>query len=213
MNTASHLLPMRIDRADFARSEYFLSAPPGTTVDQVVDPDFWLHVARRLKVNDRIEIVAADGSFDMEVRVTAIDPRGLWAHVRPLRVAEGQFAVPEASGAYPDKDGYTVEWGGPHRWRIVRGNDVVARDFPDQAAAISALLNIKAAKRPGAIMPLVPRMSDPPPQPEPEPAPEPEQAPVEEPPPQSEPATEPPPAASRPLRGAAAASAARKAAA
>jgi hypothetical protein len=210
MNTPSHMLPMRIDRADFARSEYFLAAPPGTTVDDVIDPDFWVHVARRLKVNDRIEIVALDGSFDMEVRITSIDPRGLWAHVRPLRVAEGRFAVPEASGAYPDKDGYTVEWGGPHRWRIVRGNDVVARDFPDQAAAISALMNIKAAKRPAAVLPV--RLSDPgsePPEPAPvqEPVPEPAQPPEQEPPEQA-------PAASSPrLRGAAAASAARKAAA
>lgn len=185
MNIPTHLLPMRIGReeeADYKRRVYFLSAPPGTTPEHVVDPDYWVHWAHRLQINDRVEIVAVDGSFDMEVRVTAIDPRRLWAHVRPLRVAEGKFAVPEASGQYPDNDGYTVEWGGPHRWRIVRGNDVVARDFPNQESAIEVLQQIKAAKRPV----LMPQMSDPPPQPE--------QPPIPMPPPAAEPPAEEQPA-------------------
>lgn len=185
MNIPQHMLPARIGReeeADYKRRVYFLLAPPGVTPDHVVDPDYWVHWAQRLRINDRIEIVAADGSFDMDVRVVALDPRGLWARVRALRLSEGKLASPQSgSTVFPDPDGYLVEWGGEHRWRIIRGQDVVARDFPTQADAIEALQNIKAAKAP--IIPLVPRMSDPlPEEPTPLPEPLPEPLPVEEPP-------------------------------
>jgi hypothetical protein len=194
MNIPIQLLPVRIGRtqlAEFARASYFFSAAPGVTPEHVVDPDFWVNWAGTLKINDRIEVVAADGSFDMEVRVVALDPRGLWARVRPLRIAEGKLAVATTpTGLYPDSEGYIIEWSDHHRWRIVRGQDVVARDFPDQAAASEALQNIKAAKRPVATLPLVPRMSDPrPSEPEPEPAPPPveEPAPLDDDPPADDP--------------------------
>ena len=148
MDLSPHQLPLKIQRGDYAISRHFLLVEPGVTPDHVVDPDFWVHVAARLRVMDRIEVVAADGSFDMELRVVAIDPRGLWAQVRPLSIVEGKLAV-AASGQFPDKDGYTIEFSGVHRWRIIRAGEVVAKDFADQTAAAAALANIKAAKRSG----------------------------------------------------------------
>jgi hypothetical protein len=199
MNIPIQLLPIRIGRtqlAEFARASYFILARPGVTPDHIVDPDFWVNWASTLKINDRIEVVAADGSFDMEVRVVALDPRGLWARVRPLRIAEGKIPVSSSpTGQYPDAEGYIVEFSDHHRWRIIRGNDIVARDFPDQASAIEALQQIKQTKRPVA-MPLVPRMSDPRPE-----EPEPEAPPVEEPPGEGEPPAEPDEAAKRARTG------------
>jgi hypothetical protein len=145
-----HLLPTKIARNDYGLTRHFLPVNAGVTPEHVVDPDFWVHLSRGFKVFDEIAVVATDGTFDLDLRVVAIDPRGLWTQVRVLRLWEGKTADSAPAGQYPDKDGYTIEFAGPHRWRIVRGGDVVAKDFADQAAAVEALVNIKDAKRPPA---------------------------------------------------------------
>jgi hypothetical protein len=145
---------MKLQLASYAIGQHFLMVAPGTTPSHVAAPDFWVHQAAKLKPFDRIEVVAADGSFDAELRVVAVDPRGLWAQVRVLRICTGE-GVPLVSGktvadvavgSGPDKDGYLIEWGGPQRWRIIRGADPVAHGFPDEASAAAALAEIKAAK-------------------------------------------------------------------
>jgi len=158
MDLPTQLLPKRLGHrggADYDRSLYFVVLGAGITPAMVVDPDFWQHLAARFRVNDRLEIVAPD--FDMDVRVVAIDPRGLWAQMRVLRLCDASgIGVPGAehsptssiiAGA-PDQAGYIVEWGGPkHMWRIVRGSDLIDKGFPDKDAAHAKLTEIQAELR------------------------------------------------------------------
>ena len=147
MDIDLHLLPTRIRRAEHAHNTHFLVVPPGVTPDHVVDPDFWAHLAARFEVNDRIEVIAEDGTFDGDLRVIAIDPSKakLWAQVRVLRMLENiQEATPTVS--YPDADGYTVEFSGPMKWRIMRGTDLIRRDFATEGDAVAALAKLKALK-------------------------------------------------------------------
>jgi hypothetical protein len=52
---------------------------------------------------------------------------------------------------WPDKEGNVVEFDRVHKYRIVnRAGEVVAQDFPDEAGAIEALANLKAAKKKAA---------------------------------------------------------------
>jgi hypothetical protein len=86
MDIPEALKPKRLGHrggADYDRALYFLNLGPGVTPEMVMDEEFWRHLAARFKVNDRLEIVAPD--FDMDVRVVAVDPRGLWAQMRVLR--------------------------------------------------------------------------------------------------------------------------------
>ena len=140
-----NLLPTRLQTATgFAHGEYFVVALPGTTIEQVANPDFWLHVASRLRPFDRIEVVAADGSFDMDLRVTATDPRGHYAEVRVLRVwpENGLSAAgnvpPLRAMASPDNDGFVIEEDRVHGWRVLRSGDLIAKNLPDKAAAEAA---------------------------------------------------------------------------
>jgi hypothetical protein len=152
MDIPDHLAPTRIIRAEVARALRFLSVPPGTTKEMVLEADFWVHLGQTLKVDDRIEVVAQDGSFDLDLRVIAVDPRGFWAQMRLLREwpAKGE-ARPKAEVAaktWPDAEGYRVEWGGPvHKWRIIdRAGQVVAKGHPAEPEAVAALDAIKRAK-------------------------------------------------------------------
>jgi hypothetical protein len=158
MDIPEVLKPKRLGHrggADYDRALYFLNLGPGVTPEMVMDEEFWRHLAARFKVNDRLEIVAPD--FDMDVRVVAVDPRGLWAKMRELRrwppegvearSAEHSPASSIIPGA-PDQAGYIVEWGGPkHMWRILRGSDLIDKGFPDKDAAHAKLAEIQAELR------------------------------------------------------------------
>ena len=158
-----HLVPLKITRAEVARVTRFLSVLPGTTREMVLEPDYWVHLGGVLKMDDRIEIVAQDGSFDLDLRVIAIDPRGFWVQTRVLREwparSEAKAAVAkekEIAAAHPrtwpDAEGYRVEWGGPvHKWRIIdRAGQVVGKGHPYEQTAIEALDAIKREKEPVA---------------------------------------------------------------
>lgn len=156
MDFSTGMLPKHLGHAaDYKRTAYFLAAAPGVTPAHVMHPDFWQHVAERLRLNDRIEIVGQN--FDMDLRVVGIDPRKLWAQVRCLRLCSTDgVEVPGAqtftdagiaSGA-PDPDGFIVEWGGPvHKWRIVHGRDLIAKGFTSKEEAQEALLTLKSAHK------------------------------------------------------------------
>lgn len=151
MEIPNSLLPSRLAVASgFAHGEYFIAAAPGTTVEHVVDPDYWLHLASRLKVYDRIEVVAQDGAFDIDVRVVATDPRGHYVVVRPLRV----WVPDEQDARKPslrqmqaaDGDGFIVEEDPVHGWRVMRGGDIIARRLKDKATAEAVRADARAGK-------------------------------------------------------------------
>lgn len=158
MNIPSHLLPTKLERGfeGYALSTKVLRTLPGVTAEMLVCPDFWVHLAARdLRIDHRIEVIAMDGTLDAELRVIAIDPRGHWAQMRVLRgwparawadMAEPDGPAERPAGQYPDKDGYVVEFDRVHKWRIMRGVELIAKDYPDEPTAVEALANIKAAK-------------------------------------------------------------------
>ena len=116
----------------------------------VLEADYWVHLGSTLKVDDRIEVVAQDGTFDLDLRVVAIDPRGFWAQVRVLRewaLTPGAKAA-AAPKTWPDAEGYRVEWGGPvHKWRIIdRAGQIVGKGHPTEADAVADLDETKRAK-------------------------------------------------------------------
>lgn len=145
-----HLLPTRKLLADYARGNYFLKVPPGVSLDDLMDPDFWQHLAAGLKVDARLEVVSEDGTIDADLRVIAIDPRGAWVQMRLLRVyvAQESKEVREAPLGTPDNEGYRVEWAGPsHRFRIIApGGEIVEKNIPDKTTALEYLAVIKAEK-------------------------------------------------------------------
>ncbi len=150
MDLPTRLLPTRDSGSgDYAVTRwYFLDLPQGITAEHIVNPDFWQHVAAKFKVNHEIVAVAADGSFDAELRVIAVDPRKLWAQTRILRMTKPEGVEHKMVPQWPDKEGYVVEFDRVHKFRIVnRNGEVVAQDFPDEAGAIDALHNLKAAKK------------------------------------------------------------------
>ncbi len=163
MDIPNQTLPKNLTRSEFANTTYRQIVHRGVEPKDVVDPDFWQHVTGqmgrqqtgKLRVYDKIEVIAEDFSFYMELLVIATDVRGTWAQTMALRcVTPSSVAVPgveaapvrEPTSDGPDSDGYRVEFAGPHKFRIVRGNDVLETHLPTKAAAYAKLAELKAEK-------------------------------------------------------------------
>jgi len=94
--------------AEFQRTRYLVHIPRGITVDQLSDPKLWIHTRRMFQVNTLLECVAVDGSFDVLLRVTAINSGEL--RFRVLR----QWEMKAESKEVVMSDSLSVKWRGPH---------------------------------------------------------------------------------------------------
>ena len=73
--TAEDLRPTMMEREEFKRSRYFHSVPDGVTVEDLLDPNYWVNVASQLRRHDFIG--ALGPHFDIELRVVGLDERML----------------------------------------------------------------------------------------------------------------------------------------
>lgn len=111
------LSPAKLQPASHYRTRYAAVVDDGTSVDDLKRPEFWCHVANKLRQTDVIEVLPEDGSFFAELLVlkTGIG----FAKVMLLRHVdlEGQ----ETDG---DSDLVHVQWKGPHRKHsVIRKSD------------------------------------------------------------------------------------------
>jgi hypothetical protein len=113
------VIPTRMQLAEQVRNIWCLTVPVGTTVQDMLNPGYWAHLARQLQPGDRIEVEPDDGSYFAELRV--LDSGNQYAKVMALREVKLEAVEPSASVSVP---GHTVEWSGRHtKWRVVRESD------------------------------------------------------------------------------------------
>lgn len=58
--------------AESVRNLYQITAPAGADPADLIDPAFWVHVARLMRMGDKIEVLAADASWYAELRVMEV---------------------------------------------------------------------------------------------------------------------------------------------
>jgi hypothetical protein len=119
------LLSSKLRLAEAVRSTYVATVEANTTRDTLLKPDFWAHVANKLRVNDRIEVFYEDGSAFAELTITSLGRN--WVKVFELRYVSLTPKLPEAlktQAKYPD--GYDVQYKGPSKkWTVLRGSEVI----------------------------------------------------------------------------------------
>lgn len=104
----------RLKLAEYTRSVHQAVPEAGVSLDDMLATDYWVHVARRLKPMDKIEVCAEDGAYYADLMV--VDCGRTWAKVAVLNRVELSPAPKVATDA-----AYKVEWAGPHaRFRVVR---------------------------------------------------------------------------------------------
>lgn len=122
---------------EFVRNDWRYVAPHGVPLETVKAPEYWSHVARKLRRGDTIEVLAEDNTFDCTYRVVSVV--GLLVHLRPLRewlsnepapAAETDIEVvtPQARVQFIPR--------GDHKWRVLNAaGEVVSKGHETREAA------------------------------------------------------------------------------
>lgn len=111
----------RLREADYDRVIYSATAFEDTTPEDMLKPEYWAHVASKLKAWDRIEARANDGTWFAEF-VVMYTGKAI-AKVKLMRVVDLSDSDVDGPSATEFAD-YEVKWRGPHnKWSVIRRKD------------------------------------------------------------------------------------------
>ena len=133
--------------AEFVRNEHVIIAHSSNTQQDILQPEYYAHVAQDMKIRDRVEIWADDMTWMAQLVVLEVG-RG-WVKVHPIALNE--FAPTSGiKGRTFEEGGYRVVHRGEFaQWSVVRIADgtVVRETEATQGGAVDWLINhLKAQK-------------------------------------------------------------------
>ena len=149
MNPTLEIAPRRIaaqapklQRKDYVSTDYWLTVEQGHTFEDLQNPDYYAHIARKLRTNTLIYANAADGSFFAMLRVVSCGDA--WAKVQTIIFNGEKIASGDPT---PDRALYKIDHIGTG-WRVIHrdtGKEMV-RSLGQRGAAARFSDEILAAK-------------------------------------------------------------------
>jgi hypothetical protein len=110
------LLQNRIKPAEFIRTVWSAQPEPGTTLEEMLLPEYWSNVAKTLKAGDRIDVTSAEATWFAELFVRSAGDKDAKVHVMRHIV----FNAPVDKEADATLD---VRHRGGAGWSVVRKSD------------------------------------------------------------------------------------------
>lgn len=134
---AVYAMPEYMQLAEQWRQDFVVHVPEEHTVEDLLEPAYWAHVAgaRAMQRFDRIEARAETGEWVADLLVVSAGRN--WANVKLLAThdmtATASKATPEAR--------HTVKLRGPHKWCVMRISDgaVIQQGLETKQAAEIAM--------------------------------------------------------------------------
>lgn len=133
--------PLRESMVRVARQTrvvYSVQAPAGSSVEDIVKPEFWINIAPKLRPCDQLEVIPEDMAYF--ARLMVVDVNSLGVYVKVLDFVEIDTNVPSEAEL-----SYEVKWAGPvDKFRVMRtsNNEVIERGFATKAEAHNYIKNI-----------------------------------------------------------------------
>lgn len=136
--------------ADFVRGYYHAEVDNDVTLADIIRPAFWAHHTAKLRKHSIVDLIRADGSLDVQVRVTEVGVG--YAKVRVLRQWEDEDVVAERQAleaAVAQDDGGAIQL--PEEYKITSGRGAFSVVFiPTDTKIATGLktrgLAVKAAR-------------------------------------------------------------------
>ena len=112
------LMPERIGLAEDKRHDWVVDAEFGTTLEQVLEPSYWSHMASQMVPGDHIEVRAEDFSWVAYLIVH-------YSERTYAKVVLDRIVRIESSSEAPAVSlKHKTEWKGPHhKWVVIRISD------------------------------------------------------------------------------------------
>lgn len=139
------LSPNNLNITGAARGDtQFAMVADDIAFEDVLEPEYWVHVSRTLKLHQKVEIHHPKAEYygEVYVRGFAGSKDTPMAIVAPIMYRD--FLAPtstEDAGeeGEPDADGYTVRWRGRGKWGIIFDGNVVKDGFIEKQGAVEWL--------------------------------------------------------------------------
>jgi len=113
---------MKLPYANFQQAEYvrhiwLAETEPNTKPEDIVKPEYWLHLVKKIAKGHYIEVVSAEGDWLAKLYVRSVSASGVIVHMFPV----------ERIGAEPKKvdSAYKIVLGAKKTWRVIRASDNV----------------------------------------------------------------------------------------
>jgi hypothetical protein len=125
--------------AEHARNVWHVTAK--VPFEDVLKPEYWVHVASNLRAFDEIIINADDGSFHAVLLVSYVQGKV----IKLVPLLHKELNEPEADAPLPE--GYAIKWGGRAAWRVIRLSDgaVIQDGFASKELAQQYLSDMSIA--------------------------------------------------------------------
>jgi hypothetical protein len=137
--------PHNLRRSELVYNRYSEILAPGETLEDAINADKWVNVRRMLRVHDVIEVIASDGAFEAELRVTMINQ--LTGAIK-FRVISHLVATPSKQESVPAGDRYEVKHAGHGKWRVQeKETGLIAADGLDKEGAEQARLEAELSRQ------------------------------------------------------------------
>jgi len=136
------LLGKSLKESVHARQSFFITLRPEDGPEVLLDPKFWVHVSKRLKPGDHIEVLAEtmEWAADLIVREAGDFGAKVAFYHGPVKLAN------DAAIDAPEE--FEVKWAGPSaKFRVIRkaDNKVLREEFPSKEDAATWLKNHRTA--------------------------------------------------------------------
>lgn len=136
MTQVLKLADHRFSQADYFIHRYAANVPVGTTIEDVLHPEFFGNCLDRIRPGMEITVLSED--FKLDARLRVLSTSKTTAKLRVLSIYH------EASADALDLpkvtiEGVVVNWGGPnHKWRVLHAGTVVKHGFSTEGEANEA---------------------------------------------------------------------------
>lgn len=125
--------PITTGMADNDRVIWFIKPTVETEKEDMLDPNYWAHIAKRFKRGSRIEAMPDDMRYFIEFIVIACASN--WAKVKVLREVK---LIEDTE--ITEIDGYSIKWAGQYdKFRVLAGKEVISKGHADKESAMQAL--------------------------------------------------------------------------
>ena len=124
-------MTLRVNHSDFGqenlkRNRWAYKAPHGTTLENMIKPDFWSNVAKVLREYDEIIVMTDDKSFYAEFIVLSCDHNSASVGVKFYQEIDKMTFVAPSENVDTDEESYKIEFDVTSKWRAVRKADGAA---------------------------------------------------------------------------------------
>lgn len=131
------ILNSQLRESEYLRTAWSVTPEAGVGLDLLLNPTYWMHVAKRLRPRDVIEASPEDASWYARLLVRSNGVAGpVLAVLEKHTFNESPSAETKAPASKDERD-YEVKFAGSDKWRVLRKStgEVLSKDHATRDAA------------------------------------------------------------------------------